>query len=931
EVTVSNFAGSESSSATLVVYDAPTITVQPAAATTTAGKDAVFSVGATGYPLNYQWRFNGAPIAGATQSAYTVVGATPADIGYYSVVVSNQLGSETSSAALLTLAQILFADDFDSNTSANWAVNKSTGANANNAGNTAEFAFDYSTVGIPSAPNSTGGSRNGLRLRSNITGGIFSGLSVSPLNQSFTGDYELRFDLWQNYNGPVNGGGNGSTQVSGAGVGTAGTTAQWAGGVQDSIHFGATGDGGSGQDWRVYPRGALAAPASGIYAAGTTTTPDVRNEAHPYYASFGARTAPAEQVTLFPGQTGTSAVGTPGFKWLDVVIRKQGNSITWTVDNVLIATVNLSAITLGGNNILLNHYDINAASSTDANAAQMLFGLFDNVRVQAVVAPVITAQPADQTVATGNALTLSVAATSSTALRYQWRKDGVDIAGATGATYEVATASLSDAGSYSVVVLNDSTLVLSDSATVTVLAVDAPADLQVSKAPTATSVNQGTAVTFTLNSVSGTSPFSYQWYKGASPIAGATGTSYSIPAAQPGDSGSYSVEVSNLKATVMSESLSLTVIADSVAPMLKVLNPKANVIITGAGSVSVSGTATDDIGVKSVEVSVNDSAPQAAVFTSAKLVNWTVNASLTAGTNFITVVAKDFADNEFSVGPIRVFYHVPSPLTIQTNLNGMVITSNGVGQVLNTIALHAGNNTNLFIGRTYVLKALETGMPKYILTNWTATWVGQSSPVVLQTNNLTCTFEMKEGMVLSANFIDNPFYKFGGVYNGLFSEEDGIEFKSAGFATLKVTPKLGYSGKLFVDGNAVSFSGKLNLDGTGSLVTKARVKSFDKPELTVSIALDFAEGTETLSGTISEGSNWTSALSAHRVVWTTNVAEQATAFTNAYTMALPGFENNNAGPMGSSYGLVVVDRLGKIKLAGHMADGHQLKQGVQIS
>ncbi|MFN7140365.1 MAG: hypothetical protein ACK4UN_13595, partial [Limisphaerales bacterium] len=278
-----------------------------------------------------------------------------------------------------------------------------------------------------------------------------------------------------------------------------------------------------------------------------------------------------------------------------------------------------------------------------------------------------------------------------------------------------------------------------------------------------------------------------------------------------------------------------------------------------------------------------------------------------------------------------MFYHVASPLTIQTNLNGVVITTKGVGQVLNAITLHAGNNTNLFIGRTYVLKALETGMPKYILTNWTATWVGQTTPVVLQTNNLTCTFEMKEGMVLSANFIDNPFYKFGGVYNGLFSDEAGIEFKSAGFATLKVTPKLGYSGKLFVDGNAVSFSGKLNINGTGSLVTKARVKSFNKPELTVSIALDFAEGTETLSGTISEGQNWTADLTAHRVVWTTNVADQATVFTNAYTMVLPGFENNNEGPMGSTYGLVVVDRLGKIKLAGHMADGHQLKQGVQIS
>ncbi|MFN7139020.1 MAG: hypothetical protein ACK4UN_06755, partial [Limisphaerales bacterium] len=292
---------------------------------------------------------------------------------------------------------------------------------------------------------------------------------------------------------------------------------------------------------------------------------------------------------------------------------------------------------------------------------------------------------------------------------------------------------------------------------------------------------------------------------------------------------------------------------------------------------------------------------------------------------------KDLAGNETTVGPIRFFYHVSSPLTIQTNLNGVVITTNGVGQVLNAPKLFDGNATNLFVGRGYTLKAVETGAPKYILTNWTATWVGQTTPVVIQTNNLVCNFEMKEGMVISANFIDNPFFRFGGVYNGLFSDtENGVAFESAGFVTLKVTPKMGFSGKLFVDGNPIGFSGKLSIDGSGTALTKVRTKIADKPELLVSITLDFAGQTDTVSGTITEvGDAWSSSLFAHRVVWSTN--KLASAFTNSYGMHIPGFANNNQGPVGTSYGAAVVNHLGKLKVGGFMSDGVPMKQGSVVS
>jgi hypothetical protein len=295
----------------------------------------------------------------------------------------------TSLAALglsvsMAPAQLLY--DFDTDVTANWTVKVlGTGSDAN-------FFFDYSTVGIPSAPNSSGGTTTGLRLRANQNGstaGFPSGVSVSPtVSLGLTGDYILRFDMWMNFNGPAPGGGSGSTQVTGAGIGTAGASAQIAGGVIDSINFGATAEGGSGVDYRVYTPAAQTglAEASGAFAAGTQAT--ARNNTDPYYAGFGGVTAPAAQVAAYPQQTGTTAIGTLGWGWHDVQIIKDGNFVSWLVDGLLIASVDTTtAGILGGGNILFNQYDINSTVSSEATSTELLFGLFDNVRLLPVPEP----------------------------------------------------------------------------------------------------------------------------------------------------------------------------------------------------------------------------------------------------------------------------------------------------------------------------------------------------------------------------------------------------------------------------------------------------------------------------------------------------------------------------------------------------------------
>lgn len=85
-----------------------------------------------------------------------------------------------------------------------------------------------------------------------------------------------------------------------------------------------------------------------------------------------------------------------------------------------------------------------------------------------VSAPSITTQPASVTVSTGSSATLSVTASGSGTLTYQWYKDSTAISGATSSSYTVSSAASSDAGSYYVTVSNSGGTTTSSTATLTV-------------------------------------------------------------------------------------------------------------------------------------------------------------------------------------------------------------------------------------------------------------------------------------------------------------------------------------------------------------------------------------------------------------------------------------------------------------------------------
>ena len=84
----------------------PNIQTQPQSQAIALGGTALMSVIAAGPPpLSYQWRFNGAGIAGATNPTLTLANVQVTNAGSYSVAVTNPYGTAVSSNAILTVLQ----------------------------------------------------------------------------------------------------------------------------------------------------------------------------------------------------------------------------------------------------------------------------------------------------------------------------------------------------------------------------------------------------------------------------------------------------------------------------------------------------------------------------------------------------------------------------------------------------------------------------------------------------------------------------------------------------------------------------------------------------------------------------------------------------------------------------------------------------------
>jgi hypothetical protein len=248
-------------------------------------------------------------------------------------------------------------------------------------------------------------------------------------------------------------------------------------------------------------------------------------------------TAQPQPATVCEGQSVVLSVGAQGtaltYQW-----RRNGQNIPGATQATyqFVATLSDAGI-----------YDVVVSNACGSVTS-------DTVRVTVKERPRITQQPpASLTVCVGQSVTLRVTATG-TGLRYQWRRNGTPIPGATQSSYTIAAVQPADSGIYDVVVSGECEPPAYS--TQTELRVTGPP--QIVEHPQSQSVRVGQSVTFRVQAQG--QNLQYQWRKNGVAIAGATQPQYTIAAAQLADAGLYDCLVWNECGQSVSQAARLTVV-----------------------------------------------------------------------------------------------------------------------------------------------------------------------------------------------------------------------------------------------------------------------------------------------------------------------------------------------------------------------------------
>jgi hypothetical protein len=227
----------------------------------------------------------------------------------------------------------------------------------------------------------------------------------------------------------------------------------------------------------------------------------------------------------------------------------------------LTAQIDLGLLPAGTHTLALGGYLSNKSGSSETVEV-----LIDEVAISGgeatppppVTPPTVTTPPANVTVTAPESASFSVVASGSSPLAYQWRRDGIDIPGATGSAYVLSETAVTDDGAqFDVVVSNGAGSAVSAAATLTVNAASvAPS---IATPPADATVTAPDPATFTV-AATGTAPLSYQWRRNSVNISGANGASYVLnPTAVTDTDAEFDVIVSNVAGSVTSAAATLTV------------------------------------------------------------------------------------------------------------------------------------------------------------------------------------------------------------------------------------------------------------------------------------------------------------------------------------------------------------------------------------
>jgi uncharacterized repeat protein (TIGR03803 family) len=271
-------------------------------------------------------------------------------------------------------------------------------------------------------------------------------------------------------------------------------------------------------------------------------------------------------VTLLLTNIGASSVGTNSLNW------SVGGSPAW-----LNASPGGGTLAAGGPAAAVTLSLNSTASNLPAGsyAATVWFTNLNDGLVQSrqlildvVVAPVISQQPAGQTVPMGGTATFTVGTASNALLLFQWEEngtnltDGGNISGSASSTLVITNVSAADVGTYKVVVSNAANVAVSDGAA---LAITASAPVIISP-PASQAAPQGGSATFTVTAA-GSAPLSYQWQWNTTNltdggvVSGSATSALTLMNLSPSNAGTYSVIVSNSLGSTPGGAAGLTVVS----------------------------------------------------------------------------------------------------------------------------------------------------------------------------------------------------------------------------------------------------------------------------------------------------------------------------------------------------------------------------------
>ena len=165
---------------------APVITTQPVGQTNNLGSSAAFTVAASGPgTLGYQWRFNGASLAGQTNTTLSLADLKGADSGSYDALVTSEYGATASQPAVLLVrvAPVVVAGPQSRAVLAGASVQFSVTA----TGGTLSYQWRFNEANIPGA---TGSSYTLNNVRANQAG-TYSVLVTNAMGSAVGGPAEL--------------------------------------------------------------------------------------------------------------------------------------------------------------------------------------------------------------------------------------------------------------------------------------------------------------------------------------------------------------------------------------------------------------------------------------------------------------------------------------------------------------------------------------------------------------------------------------------------------------------------------------------------------------------------------------------------------------------------------------------------------------------